>query len=63
MYSEVDQLVNHRDVDEHADHAESKGYVIVWREKFKDSQHVAHARTYPDRYWSLVRETWKAGRR
>jgi hypothetical protein len=55
IYSEVDGFVNHRDVDEHADHAESKGYVVVCREKFTDSQHVAHGRTYPDRYWNVVR--------
>jgi Eukaryotic protein of unknown function (DUF829) len=61
VYSEADELVYHLDIEEHADHAETNGYVVVRREKFVDSPHVAHARTYPDRYWALVRETWEAG--
>jgi hypothetical protein len=35
--------------------------MVVRRDKFpKESQHVAHARAHPDRYWTLVRDTWVA---
>ncbi|KAG9233205.1 hypothetical protein BJ875DRAFT_464746 [Amylocarpus encephaloides] len=61
VYSEADEFVNYHDVDEHADHAERNGYVVMRREKFVDSQHVTHARFDPDRYWSLVEDAWEAG--
>ncbi|TVY85461.1 Transmembrane protein [Lachnellula suecica] len=61
IYSEADEFVDHRHVEEHADHAEINGYVVVRRDKFENSQHVAHARSDPDRYWSLVRSTWESG--
>lgn len=61
VYSEADEFVDHRAVEEHANHAESNGYVILRRDKFSDSKHVAHAKSDPDRYWLLVKETWEAG--
>lgn len=61
IYSEADELVYHQDVDEHADHAEANGYVVIRREKLIDSQHVSHARSHPDIYWALVKDTWEAG--
>jgi hypothetical protein len=61
VYSQADGLVHYLDVEEHADHAEANGFVVVRREKLHDSQHVAHARSHPDLYWSVVRETWEAG--
>jgi hypothetical protein len=60
VYSEADEFVHYRAVEEHADHAEANGYVVVRRDKFSGSQHVAHARLDPDRYWSLVTETWNS---
>lgn len=60
VYSEADEFVDHRAVEEHAEYAEVNGYVVVRRDKFLNSQHVAHARSDPDRYWSLVRNTWEA---
>ena len=61
VYSEADSLVHYRDVEVHADDAEAKGFVVVRRQKFVGSRHVAHARRYPDEYWGLVRETWEGG--
>lgn len=61
VYSEADSLVGYRDVEEHAEHAEANGFVVVRRQKFVDSMHVAHARGYPDEYWALVKETWEGG--
>jgi hypothetical protein len=43
------------------EHAEANGYVVVSRVKFPDSQHVVHARSYPDEYWARIRDTWEAG--
>ncbi|KUJ15088.1 uncharacterized protein LY89DRAFT_588758 [Mollisia scopiformis] len=63
VYSETDQFVQYRAVEKHADDAETKGFVVVRRDKFPNSAHVAHARSNPDRYWSLVKETWEAGQR
>jgi len=60
VYSEADEFVHYRAVEEHADHAEANGYTVVRRDKFPGSQHVAHARLDPDRYWSLVTETWES---
>jgi hypothetical protein len=60
VYSETDEFVADHDVEEHADHAEINGYKIVRRDKFQNSDHVAHARSDPDRYWSLVTDTWEA---
>ena len=59
IYSEADEFVHYRAVEEHADHAEDNGYVVAWRQKFTDSQHVAHARSHPDLYWSVVRDLWE----
>ncbi|KAL4890527.1 hypothetical protein BDV59DRAFT_184132 [Aspergillus ambiguus] len=53
VYSDSDELVHWKDVERHADDAESKGW-LVHREKFLGSPHVAHMKTDPDRYWSLV---------
>lgn len=60
IYSEADKFVDHRAVEEHADNAEKVGYLVVRRDKFPDSQHVAHARSDPERYWSVVKDTWEA---
>ncbi|KAE9379945.1 hypothetical protein N431DRAFT_448777 [Stipitochalara longipes BDJ] len=61
VYSQADGLVYYLDVEEHADHAEANGFVVLRREKLCDSQHVSHARSYPDQYWAVVKDTWEAG--
>jgi len=61
VYSQADELIHYLHVEEHADHAEANGFVVVRRERFHDSQHVAHARSYPDQYWAVVKDTWEAG--
>lgn len=50
-------MVDYRVVEKHADHAEVKGFTVVRRERYRDSEHVAHARKYPERYWEVVRES------
>ncbi|KAJ5474446.1 hypothetical protein N7475_004012 [Penicillium sp. IBT 31633x] len=55
IYSDTDELVDSRDVESHALDAEAKSWVVR-REMFKDSPHVGHMRTDPDRYWGLIKE-------
>ncbi|KAL5333477.1 hypothetical protein BJX70DRAFT_61241 [Aspergillus crustosus] len=54
IYSDVDELVDWKDVESHASDAESKGFVVR-REKFLGSEHVAHMKADPERYWSTVK--------
>ncbi|KAL2868708.1 TMEM53 family protein [Aspergillus lucknowensis] len=54
IYSDADELVNWEDVESHAFDAESKGF-IVRREKFRGSEHVAHMKADPERYWKTVK--------
>lgn len=58
VYGPGDALVGWRDVEAHAHDARRAGFVVR-TETFQNSQHVAHARTDPDRYWRAVRETWE----
>lgn len=60
IYSDEDALVPSADVEEHAHQAIDRGF-NVRLEKFKGSQHVAHAKKDPERYWRLVRQTWNGG--
>ncbi|KAL2160702.1 hypothetical protein VTH06DRAFT_898 [Thermothelomyces fergusii] len=58
VYGPADRLVDWRDVDAHAADARRAGF-RVRAELFHGSEHVAHARLDPDRYWRAVRETWE----
>ncbi|KAL2680395.1 hypothetical protein Neosp_007993 [[Neocosmospora] mangrovei] len=59
-YSRTDPLVPHLVVEAHAKDARDKGYSILHQVDFGDSAHVSHARTDPERYWKIVKETWEA---
>ncbi|KAK2789325.1 hypothetical protein FQN53_002167 [Emmonsiellopsis sp. PD_33] len=52
IYSERDELIRSRDVEDHAKQAKAKGW-LVSLEKF-DAPHVAHMRVDPERYWGVV---------
>ncbi|PYH99961.1 hypothetical protein BO71DRAFT_299529, partial [Aspergillus ellipticus CBS 707.79] len=56
VYSESDELVEWRDVEEHADEAEKLEVGEVKKEKFTGSKHVCHMRVDSERYWGIVRE-------
>ena len=59
IYSEADQMVDWRVVEEHARDAEAKGFVVR-REKFEESGHVAHMRVGGGvRYWGIVEGMWE----
>ena len=57
IYSRADRLVFWKDVENHADEAEAKGYQVR-KEAFENTGHVAHMRVEPERYWSEVAALW-----
>jgi hypothetical protein len=58
IYSDADPVIPTNAVESHAAEAKEKGF-DVRLEKFVGSPHVGHARTDPDRYWRIVKETWE----
>lgn len=58
LYGTGDDMVDWRDVEDHAARAEEVG-VDVRREVFPGSRHVAHVRVDGERYWRAVEETWE----
>ncbi|KAI0879863.1 uncharacterized protein GGS22DRAFT_103533 [Annulohypoxylon maeteangense] len=60
IYGKADVMVDWRHVERHANHAAAKG-LVVRREMFEHGPHVSHMRTDGDRYWKIVKETWKKG--
>jgi hypothetical protein len=59
IYSEGDELVEAGAVEQHMEEGRGKG-LSVSAEKFgKESKHVCHARTDPERYWAAVGRLWK----
>jgi hypothetical protein len=57
IYSEADDMVEPKDVEEHADEAKTLGYTVS-REKFLTSGHAAHMIQDPKRYWGIVQRLW-----
>ena len=57
IYSESDESVKARDVEDHADDARHKGW-LVSTEKFAGSAHVGHMRLDGARYWKIVETLW-----
>lgn len=57
LYSEDDELIGWRDVEEHAASAVGKGWEVETN-KFKGSSHVEHARVNAEGYWAAVKRTW-----
>ncbi|KAF9770754.1 hypothetical protein IL306_011623 [Fusarium sp. DS 682] len=57
IYSETDELVDHRDLEAQAAEAEKLGF-DVHLEKFDGSLHVAHARKDEARYWGAIQRNW-----
>ncbi|RDL40660.1 uncharacterized protein BP5553_00639 [Venustampulla echinocandica] len=57
IYSEGDDMVDWRDVDEHAEEATKKGYTVEL-EKYHDSGHAAHMVKDGERYWTIIQRLW-----
>ncbi|KAG9256705.1 uncharacterized protein F5Z01DRAFT_484238 [Emericellopsis atlantica] len=58
LYGTGDEMVSFEDVERHALEAEVDRYLVVRKECFEGSKHVAHAREDADRYWRCIREVW-----
>jgi hypothetical protein len=58
IYSDIDRLIDQRDVVANANDAEAKGFGVKM-EKFVGSAHVSHMRTDGDRYWKIVQDAWE----
>ncbi|KAK2055532.1 hypothetical protein LY76DRAFT_595965 [Colletotrichum caudatum] len=57
MYSKEDRMIHWSDVERHADESKQVGFKVR-AERFEGSQHVAHSKLNPSRYWGLVKEMW-----
>ncbi|KFY19870.1 hypothetical protein V491_04154 [Pseudogymnoascus sp. VKM F-3775] len=58
IYSDGDEVVLDRDVEEHAREAERNG-LSVEMVKFDGTSHVGHMRSDPARYWGIVKRSWE----
>jgi len=57
VYSVVDELVAWKDVEDHGEDAERKGWVVR-REKYESSGHAGHIMKDEKRYWGAVQKLW-----
>ena len=57
LYGTGDDMVDWRDVEDHATRAADAG-IDVRREMFPGGKHVSHARADGERYWRLVEQAW-----
>ncbi|OJA13018.1 hypothetical protein AZE42_03525 [Rhizopogon vesiculosus] len=57
LFSRKDKLIPWQDVTRHAEIAKERG-MDVHCELFEESEHVAHIRLEPERYWSSVQQVW-----
>ncbi|KAH7418811.1 hypothetical protein BKA64DRAFT_730305 [Cadophora sp. MPI-SDFR-AT-0126] len=58
IYSDGDEVVLDKDVEEHAKEAERNGLRIE-KVKFEGTSHVGHMRSDPARYWEIVKRSWE----
>lgn len=61
VYSGSDELIDERDVEEHAAVARGRGYEVRL-ERFEGTAHVAHVRGDEERYWRVIKETWEGSK-
>lgn len=57
IYSQADKIVAASAIESHIAAGRSIG-LNVRSEEFQGSQHVAHAKKDPERYWSIIQRTW-----
>jgi len=58
LFSQEDKIVNFKDITAHAELAKEQEFNVTI-EEFSGSDHVAHAKIEPDRYWSVVQRMWE----
>ncbi|KAF2677899.1 indole-diterpene biosynthesis protein-like protein PaxU [Lentithecium fluviatile CBS 122367] len=61
-YSRADVMVKDDEVEEHADHAEARGWAVK-KVCFEKSPHAGHIREDERKYWDAVLEAWETGPR
>ncbi|KAG2064923.1 hypothetical protein BDR04DRAFT_1109353 [Suillus decipiens] len=59
LFSRKDKLVPWQDVTQHVETAKERG-IDARYELFEESEHVAHMRVEPERYWASVQNIWAA---
>ncbi|KAG2061095.1 hypothetical protein BDR06DRAFT_947613 [Suillus hirtellus] len=59
LFSRKDKLIPWQDVTQHAEIAKERG-MDARCELFEESEHVAHIRVEPERYWASVQGIWAA---
>ncbi|KAG2369325.1 hypothetical protein BDR07DRAFT_1604636 [Suillus spraguei] len=59
LFSRKDKLIPWQDVTRHAETAKERG-MDARCELFEESEHVAHIRVEPERYWASVQDIWAA---
>jgi hypothetical protein len=57
IYSAEDDTIGWKDVEDHARQAEASGWSVTVV-KFNGSQHVAHLRQDPIKYWQAIESAW-----
>jgi len=57
LFSRKDKLIPWQEVTSHAETARERGMDVLC-ELFEESEHVAHVRVEPERYWSSVQQVW-----
>ncbi|TQV91994.1 paxU protein [Cordyceps javanica] len=57
IYSKDDDLIDYRDIENHALESEQLGYAVDTKE-FYGSGHVGHMRMHPDEYWPTIQRSW-----
>ncbi|KAI0786040.1 hypothetical protein C8Q75DRAFT_299663 [Abortiporus biennis] len=58
IYSDSDKMIPSSAVDEHIAEAKQMG-LNARGEFFQGSEHVAHGRRYPERYWEAIQSLWR----
>ncbi|KAF7302709.1 hypothetical protein HMN09_00905800 [Mycena chlorophos] len=58
IYSKADKVMPYTEIDAHALRTERDG-IDVRSVCFEGSDHVSHARMYPQEYWTAIRGLWK----
>lgn len=62
LYSRVDEMVGHEEVEEHAAIARSKGWHVTMA-RFEMSAHCGHVREDEEKYWGAIIEAWTSDQR
>ncbi|KAH7111159.1 hypothetical protein B0J13DRAFT_577002 [Dactylonectria estremocensis] len=58
IYSDVDVICSAADIEGHFQTAKGRGFCVT-AELWEGSDHVAHMKFDPERYWRVVNETWE----